>query len=187
MIRIIWLRFIETPCGTRSDEVTLNEDELKLHPEQFSYIPMSENTYMSTQFKPGTVVQLKVGGPKMIISNKGTCVWSSADGKPQEKKFDACVLQEVDTDKEEFRKSRSNRTTVTVCTSVNKLLDESPISADNPASFMGKLEDFLKTNHSDLWSIVFDGTKYVRSSYAVGTLIKHPNEKPVWILAPSGV
>lgn len=52
------------------------------------------------EFKPGDVVVLKSGGPRMTVSsldgNRVWCVWFDGAGVPQGKAFDSAVLKDYD-------------------------------------------------------------------------------------------
>ena len=181
-------RFIETPCGTRSDEVTLNENELKLHSQQF--MDNGDSNYGDAHFfrrafEPGSIVQLKVGGPKMIISSNGSCVWSSSDGKPQEKRFDACVLKEIKTP---HGLIENDITPAQVCELVNRILDAKPIKAHKAFSFRVALQELLYEHHSELCSKVFIGeTDTLRDSYVIATKTElFTGGARMYTIAPSG-
>ncbi|PZU29860.1 MAG: DUF2158 domain-containing protein [Stenotrophomonas sp.] len=52
------------------------------------------------EFKPGDVVVLRSGGPKMTVSSlEGSrvwCVWFDAAGVPQSKVFERAILKDYD-------------------------------------------------------------------------------------------
>jgi uncharacterized protein YodC (DUF2158 family) len=57
---------------------------------------------MDTNFKPGDVVQLNSGGPKMtvaVVQTDGTlrCVWFTADGKQDNGVFSQVALRAAKT------------------------------------------------------------------------------------------
>lgn len=58
---------------------------------------------MSTAFKPGDLVRLKSGGPKMTVShrtgeNELCCIWFASEGKKQNDVFKGETLKLVEDD-----------------------------------------------------------------------------------------
>ena len=84
----------------------LNDDRLRRMARQFTtekmQIPCEESMQMDTSFKPGDVVQLNSGGPKMTVvsvQSDGTlrCVWFQEDGKQDNGVFAQVALRAAKT------------------------------------------------------------------------------------------